>query len=92
MQTSKLLWGSMALCAVGNLLIMWAGYEVDKEGWGTLIFSCNTVAMSIVLVTKTPWRRVWGGVGGMRRLNFAASTELKSIKEKYADYKRKGVA
>ena len=92
MQTDKLLWGSMALCAVGNLLIMAAGTEVDKEGWGTLIFSCNTVAMSIVLVTKTPWRRVWGGVGGMRRLNFASTAKRKSVKERYAGYERKGVA
>ena len=92
MQTDKLLWGSVGLCGVSILLILSAGTEVDKEGWGTLIFSCNTVAMSIVLVTHTPWRRVWGGVGGMRRLNFASTAKRKSVKELYSGYTRKGTA
>ncbi len=88
MQTSKLLKVSVGLCVVSILLILLAGSEVDKEGWGSLILLLDMAALAIVLaVTYIPWKKL-GGVGGMRRLNFATATRRRSVREKYAGYRR----
>ena len=92
MQTSKLLKGSVGLCGVSVLLIMAAGTEVDKQGWGGLILLLDATALAIVMgVAYIPWKK-WGGVGGVRRLNFASTSRRRSVREKYAGYERKGVA
>ena len=92
MQTDKLLKGSVGLCGVSILLILAAGTEVDKQGWGGLILLLDATALAIVMgVAYIPWKK-WGGVGGMRRLNFATTAKRKAIKERYAGYARKGVA
>ena len=92
MQTDKLLKGSVGLCGVSILLIMAAGTEVDKQGWGGLILLLDATALAIVMgVAYIPWKK-WGGVGGMRRLNFASTAKRKSVKELYSGYTRKGTA
>ena len=92
MQTDKLLWGSVGLCGVSILLILMAGTEVDKQGWGGFILLLDATALAIVMgVAYIPWKK-WGGVGGMRRLNFATSTKRKSVRDRYAGYARKGAA
>ena len=92
MQTDKLLKGSVGLCGVSILLILSAGTEVDKQGWGGLILLLDATALAIVMgVAYIPWKK-WGGVGGVRRLNFASTSRRRSVREKYAGYERKGVA
>ena len=74
------------------LLILAAGTEVDKQGWGGLILLLDATALAIVMLALyIPWKK-WGGVGGVRRLNFASTAKRKSVKELYAGYERKGVA
>ena len=88
MQTDKLLKGSVGLCGVSILLILLAGNEVDKQGWGGLILLLDATALAIVMLALyIPWKK-WGGVGGMRRLNFATTSRRRSVREKYQGYRR----
>ena len=88
MQTSKLLKVSVGLCVVSILLIMAAGTEVDKQGWGGLILLLDVTALAIVLaVAYIPWKK-WGGVRGVGRLNFATTSRRRSVREKYQGYRR----
>jgi len=88
MQTDKLLKGSVGLCGVSILLILMAGTEVDKQGWGGLILLLDMASLAIVMLALyIPWKK-WGGVGGMRRLNFASTSRRRSVREKYQGYRR----
>ena len=88
MQTDKLLKGSVGLCGMSILLILLAGTEVDKQGWGGLILLLDATALAIVMgVAYIPWKK-WGGVGGVRRLNFASTSRRRSVREKYQGYRR----